>query len=142
MDGYLMKPIDSQKLFETIHNLTEPARKGDPLIEAPPATLLRFDREDALRFTGGDVALLDKVLDAHLAQTPSILRELDQLAAGQVPEALERFAHRIKRQASVLSSANAASTAAKELEAAAREGKETRAVAAQLRTALEELRRR
>ena len=138
MDGYLMKPIDSQKLFETIHNLTEPARRSDPLIEAPPATLLRFDREDALRFTGGDVALLDKVLDAHLAQTPSILRELDQLAAGQVPEALERFAHRIKRQASVLG-ANAASTAAKELEAAAREGKETRAVAAQLRTALEEL---
>jgi two-component system, sensor histidine kinase and response regulator len=75
MDGYVSKPLRVGELFQVLASLlprtdTTPQAPPEPARTLPPAL------EGALEAVGGDVALLEKVVDLFLEQSPELVARL------------------------------------------------------------------
>jgi len=86
-----------------------------------PAAGACYDRAEALGRACDDAELLAQIIDIYIEETPALMTELETLlAAGELERAF-RVAHTIKGSSGNLS-ANAASTAARDVELLARAG--------------------
>jgi CheY-like chemotaxis protein/HPt (histidine-containing phosphotransfer) domain-containing protein len=156
MDGYVTKPIQPQQLFEAIEEVisrdksketrdegyardagtrmrdegVKPDSHSSSLVPHPssldPEVL---DKTAVLKRVGGDLELLQELLDLFLHDCPQQLAAIREAIAGPDSEALERAAHRIKGAVGTFG-ARAAVEAALRLETMGREGDLTQAEAA------------
>ena len=55
-----------------------------------------FDRETMLERMGGDIDLLEEVIELFLEDSPGMMQTVREAVAGQDPNHLERSAHSIK----------------------------------------------
>jgi len=94
--------------------------RAEPATEQPAAGVC-YDRAEALGRACDDAELLAQIIDIYIEETPALMTELETLlAAGELERAF-RVAHTIKGSSGNLS-ANAASTAARDVELLARAG--------------------
>ncbi len=148
MNDHLTKPIDPQKLAETLHywlnQQAEPTQMSSPPPtpvsgggEGLPQALPPFMLADALRRCGGKSSLLRKLLLHFGEQFHEGLAPLRQLLAdGQTQEAV-RFAHSLKGVAASLE-ANQLAQDAGLVEEALRDGCHDEAMLETLATSLEQ----
>jgi two-component system, sensor histidine kinase and response regulator len=103
MDGYVTKPINSEDveaailsaLDETpathkVTSLVQDERQIKEVSEVP------WNFSNALEHLGGDVALLQEVLDIFLSEAPKHLAALHLAVAQGTPKAIETCAHTLK----------------------------------------------
>jgi HPt (histidine-containing phosphotransfer) domain-containing protein len=100
-----------------------------------------WNRSAALKNIGGDENLLNEIIQAFLAASPSLLTQIEQAVCVNHAGMLELAAHTLKGQLGYLEAPDARETAHK-LESAARNGKieGTVELVAEMRTQLAELR--
>ena len=114
MDGYVSKPIDRRKLYETIERLA----RSKAAAHAAEAVL---DLDAMLRRAGGDRGLVREMAELFLAEAPRMLEAVrSALQSGDAP-ALAHAAHALKGSVSNFTTARAADAALK-LERLARTG--------------------
>jgi signal transduction histidine kinase/DNA-binding response OmpR family regulator len=118
MDGYLSKPLDAAKLFDTVESLG--ARAGTDTADPVP-TASGWNRRAALERVGGDAALLRETMLLLLAELPGFLEKLHAAVEGEDAPALERVAHKLKGGIGLFE-AQQAMGLARELEVAGRSG--------------------
>jgi signal transduction histidine kinase/HPt (histidine-containing phosphotransfer) domain-containing protein len=95
MDGYLVKPISVDKLFEAIEGLNGAVGAGDCSVETGA-----IDRRAVLAHLDGDTDLLREIVDLFLEECPRLLDEAeDGLVFGDLKR-VERAAHSLKGSAS------------------------------------------
>ena len=126
MDGYVSKPLDRRKLYETIERL------GVSHVTAGAAAAV-LDTDALLRRAGGDRRLMREMAELFLADAPRMLDAVrDSLATGDA-SALSHAAHALKGSVSNFATAEATEAALK-LERLARAGAlgEARAAHAQV----------
>lgn len=116
MDDYVTKPIDPPGLFEAIEKLFQVSGGGERISSDVERVRNQvFDREDALRRIGGNVALLWKMSAYFVEDCSDMLAEVQNAIIRKDLEAAQYGAHRIKGAVGTLS-AQAAFDAALELE--------------------------
>ena len=93
MDDYISKPINPEKLFQLIETFLQANAGRAPLDDREPAVM---DRNAALRRAGGDLALLRELAELFVADTPGLLRQMDEALGKADWNFLERSAHRLK----------------------------------------------
>jgi CheY-like chemotaxis protein len=95
MDDYLPKPIRIQGLFEKIAAVTSAAAAAE---EAAPPQEERegVDWNEALAAVGGDVQLLEVVVEAFLEETPKLQEALRRTLDAREYKELRRAAHTLK----------------------------------------------
>ena len=127
MDFYLTKPVDPQKLIETIRGIEASASRPAPQHEAAPPTTTRgtqdapIDCEELLERCMGNAQFLARVLRSYHEQAARTFAEMSAaLRAGDAP-GLARAAHGLKGAAATLSAKEIQSLAA-QLEMLAKEG--------------------
>jgi CheY-like chemotaxis protein len=114
MDGYVSKPLDRRKLYETIERL------GVSHVTAGAAAAV-LDTDALLRRAGGDRRLMREMAELFLADAPRMLDAVrDSLATGDA-SALSHAAHALKGSVSNFATAEATEAALK-LERLARAG--------------------
>ncbi|TMQ54545.1 MAG: response regulator [Candidatus Eisenbacteria bacterium] len=114
MDGYVSKPIDRRKLYETVERLA----RSKAAAHAAEAVL---DLDAMLRRAGGDRGLVREMAELFLAEAPRMLEAVrSALQNGDAP-ALAQAAHALKGSVSNFTTARAADAALK-LERLARAG--------------------
>ena len=126
MDGYVSKPLDRRKLYETIERL------GSSQVVAGPAGAV-LDTDALLRRAGGDRRLMREMAELFLADAPRMLDAVrGSLVAGDAA-ALSHAAHALKGSVSNFATTEATGAALK-LERLARTGAldEARAAHAQV----------
>ncbi|HEX3654586.1 MAG TPA: response regulator [Pirellulales bacterium] len=162
MDGYVAKPLEPHKLFETLESLlpanqlaespaapraAEPA--AQPAGRLPPTgagshpptnSLPIFDEDAALGRVEGDRGLLGELIDIFLKQCPEWTTEIDGALAQRDSERLHRAAHTLKGAAGNLGFESVADFA-KQLEmlSAASDWPAVQAAAAALEQAITQL---
>jgi CheY-like chemotaxis protein/HPt (histidine-containing phosphotransfer) domain-containing protein len=131
MDDYLTKPIRTPELHQALARLfpidkcpTEPV-----LDDTDPSPGTAFDRTELLERVGGDVEVLNEIVEMFRAETPRLIREIRGALDRGDTRGVERAAHSLKGTAKSLAATDAA-TAAQSLEAAARAGNLTGAAEA------------
>jgi HPt (histidine-containing phosphotransfer) domain-containing protein len=117
MNGYLSKPVTSDKLADMITRVVPPLAE-DPAPAAPP----RLAVEQALANVDGDVELLAELGRLFREDWPARLAELHAARNQRDAERLERAAHAVKGALTVLGACRPAGLAA-EVEARAREAR-------------------
>jgi CheY-like chemotaxis protein len=120
MDGYLSKPIDAAKLFETIEGLdgSDGARSAAPTL---PMSDTVWDHAAALMRVGGDEDLLRETTGLLLAELPGLLGNVHTALSKKDGAALERAAHKLKGSLGIFEARNACA-AARRLEELGRAG--------------------
>jgi signal transduction histidine kinase/CheY-like chemotaxis protein len=91
MDDYISKPIQGKLLVEVINRTV--ASPADPLDACSPPAI---DEAAALALADGDPALLREVKDLCVAETPSLLDEIDRALSAAQPAALSAAAHALR----------------------------------------------
>ena len=131
MDGYLSKPIDAARLFETIEGL-EGRGDASSATAAPPAQPVpddAWDQAAALARVGGDEDLLRETTSLLLAELPGLLGNVHAALSRKDAGALERAAHKLKGSLGVFE-ARGGMAAARRLEELGRAGELDEAEAA------------
>ncbi len=119
MDDYLPKPIDIDQLTAAVERL---GTGGVPEVAVtPPAGAETFDETAALRYTGGDRALLRRAVGLFRSDYPASLRRMRRAIGRRDGEALRQNAHALKGSAATIGGA-AVSMSAAALEKAAYDG--------------------
>ena len=103
MDGYLTKPIDQRRLFDTIETLFRGAGAGltppqlglAPAPDAQPDDT-RLNTDDALACVDGDRALLVELAEMLRDELPRRLAELETAIAARDAAQLYQIAHTLK----------------------------------------------
>ncbi len=114
MDAYLVKPLRTATLVETVEKML--TRGADaPLRQTEPV----FDRARALDLFGGDEVALLEVLDTFLAGFPALAERIADGIARRDAEAVERPSHQLKGELGTLG-AMRGHLAARQLNEAAR----------------------
>jgi CheY-like chemotaxis protein len=80
MDSYITKPIKKDDLFRAMNDLM----------------CSRFSLDRLLKFTEGDVALAQKLVEIFLEDSPHMLEAIRGAITAEDPETLERVAHTLK----------------------------------------------
>ncbi|MFN8009006.1 MAG: response regulator, partial [Terriglobia bacterium] len=102
MDGYLTKPVDFNKLMQTLENIIS---RSAPLsathIEAIPEADV-FNPEEALTYLGGDRELLNELIESFLTDVAQMKTDIyNALIAGDA-RTLERASHTLKGIVAIL----------------------------------------
>jgi len=119
MDGYITKPVSPENLYNAI--------KGIMPVEVKTSEPPAVDIEAALRTVGGDLDILNEVLQVFLKEdTPKLLKNIDADILRQDGKALKAEAHGMKG-ASAAMGGQAIAAAASRLETAALNGDMTSA---------------
>jgi two-component system sensor histidine kinase/response regulator len=92
VDDYISKPIDSEKLFEAIKNLTQKAETSVEAVDQPPA----MDQELLLKAFDDDWSFLQEVVEVFLSDYPRLLEELRKASQERDGDLLMRAAHSLK----------------------------------------------
>ncbi len=92
MDEYVSKPIDSDKLFNVIEQLTGSSEKT----VASNAVSFVLDEESLLEAFDGDWDFLREVVDVFLSDFPGLLEDLHLANKNSDPDKLMRAAHSLK----------------------------------------------
>jgi signal transduction histidine kinase/CheY-like chemotaxis protein len=96
MDAYVSKPLDSQKLFETMDRLLQVTADQTPcVVEATHATGV-FDQAAALDQVDGDLELFKEIARVFLVESEKLLGEIRQAVEDRNAVILERAAHKLK----------------------------------------------
>jgi len=122
MDGYVMKPVDPQALFEAIERFVPGA--GRRLVDTrAPASAQKpaIDRQSVLDRVEGDVALLKEMVEIFRVEYPPLLSEIRRCMDASDARGLERAAHALKGAVSNFAAPTAYDGALR-LERAGREG--------------------
>lgn len=116
MDGYVTKPIESARLFETIQRLVVPAPKSAEPPPDDPVSLPKgsgrvaaelFSLEEAVQRCFGDYGLFQDLVDCFFCEVDPLREELGAAhAAGDATE-MGRVAHRLKGTVGFLGAAAA-----------------------------------
>jgi CheY-like chemotaxis protein len=98
MDGYLSKPIDAARLFETLEGLNglDDASSAEAPPSAQPALRDAWDQAAALARVGGDEDLLRETTSLLLTELPGLLVNVHAALSKKDAGALERAAHKLK----------------------------------------------
>lgn len=104
MDGYVAKPIHSHLLFEEIAQVIGANGAGDggprdtdtAFAEPESASPGIVDWEAALRQTGNDASLLNKLVDIFLAEGDTMLDRVREAIVSDDPAGLKHAAHSLK----------------------------------------------
>jgi len=129
MDAYVSKPIEPQRLFETIERLVLPASGAPPEAAAAAQTWGQaFDRAELLDRVDGDEELLAELVGIFLEDAPRQMAALKEAMEQGDITLVERQAHSLKGAAANIG-ARPLSAEAHRLELAAREGNLARDVA-------------
>ncbi len=92
MDAYVSKPIDADKLFDTIEKLTKDPEIKETAEDLSPA----LDKEMLLNAFEGDWEFLKEVVDVFLSDYPKLLEDLRNASRTGDSETLMRAAHSLK----------------------------------------------
>ncbi|WP_435022670.1 response regulator (plasmid) [Tundrisphaera sp. TA3] len=96
-DGYVIKPVRSDLLFEAIDRLMAPSTAAiDPTPAPPHRPVTVYDRAAALERTGGDEALLREIIGLFIDDCPRLLEEIESAIESDNPARLRRAAHTLK----------------------------------------------
>jgi CheY-like chemotaxis protein len=128
MNGYISKPIDSQKLLEVIewYTASSPANRIPSPDNATPNPTDIFNKDELLSRAGGDNKLMNDLLKVFLENFPGKLQELKQALHQNDTERLADHAHTIKGASANLG-AHTLQAAAFKIETAGRDKNLTRA---------------
>jgi two-component system sensor histidine kinase BarA len=124
VDGFLAKPADEESLYGvTTRWLAGPGTpaRGSASIPGPRPNPPVLDRQAALRVTGGDPAMVERLLDLLLSEVPEDRARIGDAIARSDLEEVARVAHRLAGGAAYCG-ALALETAARALQQAARRG--------------------
>jgi CheY-like chemotaxis protein len=105
MDGYISKPLDGQKLFDSIDAAV--GRSGSDLkARAPtpavppalldPASVTAIDEVLLDKLIGGDTALLRDLVRIYRETSPELLEQIDRALTGKDAKRLRNAAHALK----------------------------------------------
>jgi HPt (histidine-containing phosphotransfer) domain-containing protein len=122
MDGYLSKPIDVDELVATVEQFGAGTTASAGGHAERTDTRATFDEQAALAYTGGDRALLKRIIKVFRAGRPSLTRRIERAVAQRNAEALRMAAHALKGSIATVGGA-AASAVAAELEQMGRENR-------------------
>jgi CheY-like chemotaxis protein len=86
MDAYVAKPIDEQRLFKTLKDLSA--------LALSTATL--FDRAELMERAGDEVELVQRMLELYFRDAPILMEQAHQAIADQDGKALGDHAHTLK----------------------------------------------
>lgn len=86
MDAYIAKPVDEQRLFKTLKDLST--------LALSTATL--FDRAELMERAGDEVELVQRMLELYYRDAPVLVQQAAQAIADQDGEALGDRAHTLK----------------------------------------------
>jgi signal transduction histidine kinase/DNA-binding response OmpR family regulator/nitrate/nitrite-specific signal transduction histidine kinase len=120
MDGYLSKPLDAAKLFETLERVNGTVDTKPPTASATPVKEV-WDQAAALERVGGDADLLRETTTLLLGELPRLLSSIHTALEQADGGALERAAHKFKGAVSLFE-ARGAVAAARRLEELGRTG--------------------
>ncbi|MCA9247152.1 MAG: PAS domain S-box protein [Planctomycetales bacterium] len=106
MDDYFAKPINPQRLYETVERLAGASGDFDPAIE-PVAeasgrkpkshdSIARFDLQAALARVDGDAGLLRELADMFIEESPKMVRQLRSAIDTRDSDRLELTAHKLR----------------------------------------------
>ncbi len=125
MDDYIAKPIRAAELYRIVeswgHAQPRPESSASTAAEETTVHETAFDRDEALRQTGGDVGVLRDVAATLLEQAPKWLEEIRRAIDDGDAGALRRSAHTLKGSAAVVAGRPTVA-AALQLETMGREG--------------------
>ncbi len=97
MDGYLVKPVSSAQIAETIARVLGAEQLHTPPLEPQVQQKhVGWDRATALARVEGDEALLSELVQVFLEEVPEQLRSMQQGLAAADCEVIERTAHTLK----------------------------------------------
>jgi CheY-like chemotaxis protein/nitrogen-specific signal transduction histidine kinase len=99
MDGYLSKPVSSEKLYAVVERFmsAHPGGDGAPSAAFPEVPPVAVDLDQALQVVGGDRDLLQEAVELFLAQDyPRQLRDLRKGVERRDAQAVKTAAHGIK----------------------------------------------
>jgi two-component system sensor histidine kinase/response regulator len=101
MDGYLAKPINSQRLAEAIASNVRVEKNAGAHSDAPQeqaavATAVVWDMAQTLESLGGDETLFQEVMGIFLRDVPGHLARLCQAITQRNAKAVEEIAHTLK----------------------------------------------
>ncbi len=92
VDEYISKPIDSDKLFEAIENLTKKSIETQDAADS----LVTIDKEILLKAFDGDWSFLEEVVEVFLSDYPRLMDELRKAVKESDGDLLMRSAHSLK----------------------------------------------
>ena len=126
MDGYVSKPIRSERLYREIQRVTrQPLGPGETQTQREGDTeerAARLDVSDLLGRVENDRELLGELVEIFRGDLPRYLAELEQAVQAGDAQAVARTAHTLKGMLSNLAAVQAAAAAA-ELEELGKSGK-------------------
>ncbi len=100
MDGYVSKPLQVERLLETIEVYAMPSAReisaADSTAAMPVESPPTLDRSVALQQAGGDAELLKELLDLFVQECPQCLAAIGKAIQQRDPAALRRAAHTFK----------------------------------------------
>jgi signal transduction histidine kinase/CheY-like chemotaxis protein/HPt (histidine-containing phosphotransfer) domain-containing protein len=104
MDDYLTKPLQPQKLIETIRSYLSKAREGRDEVVAPPEgpKIPPLDFEPLLNRCSGKREFAEKILEKFRVQSVELLESLVRSAREKDKEAATRSAHTLKGMAATV----------------------------------------
>jgi CheY-like chemotaxis protein/HPt (histidine-containing phosphotransfer) domain-containing protein len=121
MDDYISKPIEPDKLAQTLEKWLSGGEAAEPAALAEIPALAVFDREALLKRLMGNQGLADRVMNAFLETAPSQLLTLRRQLDGHDAPGILREAHSLKGSAATVSAPGLRSLAV-EAEDAAKAG--------------------
>ena len=125
MDGYLVKPIKLDQLYQEIERAWQPQARQTANPSAERGEVLVFDHADALERMGGSLDILHSLFDLFLQEQANYAASIEQAMASGNQADLIRAAHTLKGALGTLS-ANRAQGVAAALELAAKAGEAAR----------------
>jgi HPt (histidine-containing phosphotransfer) domain-containing protein len=96
MDSYIAKPIKVDDLVETIENIRSAPRAALEERAAQPPVREPMNAALALERVGGDVGLLNEMVDLFMRELPVELTTLGEAVSSGDANAVERAAHKLK----------------------------------------------
>ncbi|MDD5677427.1 MAG: ABC transporter substrate-binding protein [Kiritimatiellae bacterium] len=103
MNGYIAKPVNKKLVADAIANLASPDKAAAPGNDGMPTPAdgpaAVFNSKAFSDLLSGDNALIRKVINIYLQETPAKMRELEQAVKNQQGHAAAQLAHNIKGSA-------------------------------------------
>ncbi len=107
MDAYVSKPLDSQKLFETMDRLLQVTADQTPCAAQQSPATGAFDQAAALDQVDGDAELFKEIARVFLVESEKLLGEIRQAVEDRNAAILERAAHKLKGSIGIFCAADA-----------------------------------